>query len=211
VLNGSLGQEPGNVNPATYAGEGGSLEGAQGATGSFFTQRYGVADRHIVQIGVNIIDQWKTGNYPTAIFFLSDGNFADPNEKDLYNTVFGIKDLPYLTQIDTVVSQIDSSQTRGWGNEFCDEESRGLKLIKPQPLPAARQIGLDPKAGVKIGKMHPIQRDDPLWRDGFPCGKPHWAHEKRLCFIGHLCALPGASFCGSIEVLHARHDPAPNR
>jgi hypothetical protein len=114
VLNGSLGQEPGNVNPATYAGEGGSLEGAQGATGSFFTQRYGVADRHIVQIGVNIIDQWKTGNYPTAIFFLSDGNFADPNEKDLYNTVFGIKDLPYLTQIDTVVSQIDSSQTRGW-------------------------------------------------------------------------------------------------
>jgi hypothetical protein len=114
ILNGSLGQEPGNLNPATYAGEGGALNGAQGATGALFTERYGVIDRHVVQIGVNIIDQWKPGNYPTAIYFLSDGNFADPHEKDLYNTLFGIKDLPYLTQIDTVISQIDSSQTRGW-------------------------------------------------------------------------------------------------
>jgi hypothetical protein len=114
ILSGSLGQDPGDVNPTTYAGEGGPLGGGQGATGALFTERYSVVDRHVVQVGVNILDQWKPSNYPSAIYFQSYSGLADPNEKDLYNTLFGVKDLPYLTQIDTVISQIDSAQTRGW-------------------------------------------------------------------------------------------------
>ena len=61
----------------------------------------------ILRIGANIIDQWDTDNYPTTISYLQD------NSGDTYN-VYGIADLPYITQMLTKLycpSGTQNSQT----------------------------------------------------------------------------------------------------
>lgn len=115
ILKGSLGQHPGNMNGnrAGTAISGSDVRGFEGAGGQFFPQRYSIGDRHVMQIGLNMISQYGETNYPPAIYFPTTA-MPDSFENELFNTLFGIKNLPYLSQIDTVVTQLEQDVVKGW-------------------------------------------------------------------------------------------------
>ncbi|SDU11660.1 hypothetical protein SAMN05444156_2052 [Verrucomicrobium sp. GAS474] len=107
LLSGSIGQHPGARGGMSTAG----------AMGDYFDIRYGLTgglcDSQIIQIGVNIIDQYRNDNYPTSIYF---PKYAGPDalENTLFNTFTGVKNLPYLSQIDSVIWQNTAAKVFGW-------------------------------------------------------------------------------------------------
>jgi len=108
ILKGSLGNQPGPVKGiAPQTGE-------QGPVGLAFDSFSANRDRQILQIGVNTIDQTTPNNYPTAIY---QGNvdrpeYAGNGELELFNTVFGDKNLPMLSRM-TVVSYVTTGTFEG--------------------------------------------------------------------------------------------------
>jgi hypothetical protein len=110
ILAGSLGKSPGpsgvTLTPSPSYIEGpNKIEGVMGAS---FDSYSAVSDLQVMQIGVNIIDQARADNYPSAIFF---NYFSAPDtQSQLYETVFGTKNLPYLHRLG-VVTAITSGPT----------------------------------------------------------------------------------------------------
>ncbi len=96
ILNGSLGGQPGLV--------GGVDTDTTGPAGVAFNQYSPEKDRHILQIGANLIDQADADNYPTAVYQpIVDGQYAVPyGEKALFDTVFGMENLPVLQRLSAV-------------------------------------------------------------------------------------------------------------
>ncbi len=92
ILSGSLGLNPGPpVKPGVY----GDVNGISL-----------MSDAQIWKIGANIIDQYRTGNYPINIYancFTSANTTSTPSLPctgfDAYNHFYGIKNLPYLTRV----------------------------------------------------------------------------------------------------------------
>jgi hypothetical protein len=102
ILSGSLGAQPGVVaeniassNPAHW----------QGPIGRDFETYSADEDRHILQIGANIIDQADADNYPTAIHMDLIKRFAG-SERRFFNTVFGVENLPMLQRMGVINSML---------------------------------------------------------------------------------------------------------
>jgi Tfp pilus assembly protein PilX len=109
ILNGSLGQNPGK-DYTNYNGFGNwYFEGPiKGAGGMDFDKIFSLPDEQIIQIGVNIIDQYHSDSYPTAIFFQGN-NIDNPSkvpENGPLNVFYGIKNLPYLNRIHDIFLDI---------------------------------------------------------------------------------------------------------
>ena len=85
ILSGSTGRDPGNCyTPAT---------GANAAPRNEVELESSTMDLHIFRIGVNIIDQYGSSNFPTTIDtqLFTAGSFL--------NDVYGIKFLPYFSRV----------------------------------------------------------------------------------------------------------------
>lgn len=96
ILDGSLGLGAGN--------------GTAGAVDSYYN---GKKDGQVIQIGVNIIDQSHADSYPTAIYFPA---VATPPGSSMpatiFNTYFGIKNLPYLSRLYSIT--LNTGKMGGW-------------------------------------------------------------------------------------------------
>jgi hypothetical protein len=104
ILSGSLGKSPGKL--LDYVG----YNYGEGPGGSYFDVTSASPDMQILQIGANIIDQWDSDSYPTAIYFpgavpgLPIFSTAPPGttspdaqpETAMANMVYGVENLPYL-------------------------------------------------------------------------------------------------------------------
>ncbi|MBN8707861.1 MAG: hypothetical protein BGO12_22080 [Verrucomicrobia bacterium 61-8] len=109
ILSGSLGRDPGAV--------GGGAEG--GPAGINFDEYSSISDAQILRIGANIIDQYDSDGYPTAIYL--DKHAASNAVERLYDTAFGTEDLPYLYRLMHILFtyKVTNAQTRagqagGW-------------------------------------------------------------------------------------------------
>lgn len=94
ILSGSLGGSPGLPVASGALVENG-VPGTLGNVAEYSVER----DRHILQIGANIIDQADVDNYPTAIYQEKISGYP---EDDLYNCVFGVENLPVLTRVGVI-------------------------------------------------------------------------------------------------------------
>ena len=107
ILSGSLGRDPGpdvtnfnNYSNAENYGEWYNGGPYRGVGGTGFDKMSALTDMQIMQIGVNIIDQYRSDSYPTAIYI--QGPYVDCPSVPEYgplNVVYGIKNLPYLNKI----------------------------------------------------------------------------------------------------------------
>lgn len=122
ILEGSLGKHPG-------AGSGpDSGSGLEPVAGVKFDRVFGQADGQVLQIGANIIDQADSDGYPTAI---SSGiplktfteasdppDLYDPALLELYGTVLGIENIPYILRVWNPVLSLrpdeEAARVRGW-------------------------------------------------------------------------------------------------
>jgi Tfp pilus assembly protein PilX len=106
-----------------------------------------IPDIQIMQIGVNIIDQYSSDNYPTAIYFPYNGvGTADPVSGKLANAILGPVDMVYgdknLPDLTKVVSQIcspdpggssDSNGSGPAGSPSQDDNSHSLEgFLQPE-------------------------------------------------------------------------------
>jgi Tfp pilus assembly protein PilX len=108
ILYGSVGRDPGAGVDYVFPGVVGG--GGIGVISSFYipgTGNYRAApDLHILQIGVNIIDQARNDSYPTAIHLQYWGTSASPLDaidELAINTVYGEKNLPCLHAVVSVL------------------------------------------------------------------------------------------------------------
>jgi Tfp pilus assembly protein PilX len=89
----ALGREPNFFEILQAVITTGSLGKTSGAdTYTSDTARDGLQNLQVIQIGANIIDQWDVNDIPTCIQFPSGSS-------GLYLSVYGIENLPYLSQI----------------------------------------------------------------------------------------------------------------
>ena len=99
ILSGSLGRDPGAVGQVIQP----SSTRVWGPGGIDFDTTSAKTDMQILQIGANIIDQWDTDSYPTAIYFPGSGftNTQAQNTPELQpiNMVYGLENLPYINRI----------------------------------------------------------------------------------------------------------------
>jgi hypothetical protein len=100
ILNGSLGRDPGAV--CNYDDEAdASKKSIEGPAGMYFDSYSADQERHILQIGANIIDQCDSDQYPTAIYLkiFSERSGDSQTIDQIYNTVYGIENLPYIHRL----------------------------------------------------------------------------------------------------------------
>jgi Tfp pilus assembly protein PilX len=97
ILQGSLGGEPGAVANDITSTIGSDTAGP---IGRHYDTYSASKNRHILQIGANIIDQADANNYPTAIYLaeFSQAGFS-ATENDFNNCVFGLENLPMLQRV----------------------------------------------------------------------------------------------------------------
>lgn len=97
ILSGSLGRDPG-VGSASI--------NVEGPLGNGFEAYSSSTDMQILQIGANIIDQYDTDSYPTAIYFdqISDTS----STPKIMKTVYGVENLPYLHQLNQIFYLTDN-------------------------------------------------------------------------------------------------------
>ena len=93
ILQGSLGVEtlPGQTTPGVR-GDAPPIAPGNFPSSPAFIDPDSKITYQILRIGANIIDQWGSDNYPTTITFSPPG-FTSPD------SVYGIKDLPYLNEL----------------------------------------------------------------------------------------------------------------
>jgi hypothetical protein len=147
ILSGSLGQSPGPV------AQGATAEGVVAVGMDDYSRE---KNRHILQIGANIIDQFDTDSIPTAIHLAIFGS-APPasslsNEADLaFNTVYGDENLPGLTKLDSLYVEDwwDATNKVGYYKLWTNPE-----LWNIHQVPAT---GLDMTSPGKTGYPHPTQ------------------------------------------------------
>lgn len=112
ILRGSLGQHPGseNVTPGVGkpipagGGPGGWKFGPEAGDMGYSQDK----DRHVLQIGANMIDQADPDSYPTAILF-----DVFPGKK-VYNLLSGNENLPYLQRLFFVAGEMPAGKITGW-------------------------------------------------------------------------------------------------
>jgi Tfp pilus assembly protein PilV len=102
ILEGSVGGEPGVV--ATDVASNNAAD-TTGPAGRDFDAYSADQDRHILQLGANIIDQADADNYPTAIHMNLINKF-NGSEREFYNTVFGLENLPMLQRMGMINSMM---------------------------------------------------------------------------------------------------------
>lgn len=102
ILAGSLGGEPGAV-AADVASN--NAADTTGPVGRDFDAYSADQDRHILQLGANIIDQADADNYPTAVHMDLINKFTG-SERVFYNTVFGLENLPLLQRMGMINSMM---------------------------------------------------------------------------------------------------------
>jgi hypothetical protein len=116
ILSGSLGRDPGvgnadssnsPSNPSFYF-----ANNCNGVVGLFFNSYSAISDTQVIQIGANIIDQYHTDSYPTAIYFPTESMRAGFPEDILANTCYGVKNLPYVTRLGEIGTGINA--ITGW-------------------------------------------------------------------------------------------------
>ena len=101
ILSGSLGQTPGPLIGGESAASPGTFSAyVDGVAGSGFATYSADKDRHILQIGANIIDQSDSDSYPTAIYMplFDPGQFL-PEDDLCVNTVYGDENLPSISRV----------------------------------------------------------------------------------------------------------------
>jgi hypothetical protein len=144
ILAGSLGQTPGpliNGETATIPGNWNSGGPVEGIPGSGFVTYSGSRDRHLLQIGANLIDQSDADSYPTTIYmklFTSSGSQPLSQEIDLSaNMVYGDENLPMLSRMCPIVVDIPSTSFKLWYQpEIWNPHQAvgiGTKLSAPSP------------------------------------------------------------------------------
>jgi len=103
ILCGSIGQQPGSSGASVTATTG-------GPAGETFKYYSALTDRHIEQIGVNIIDQARADNFPSAVYQNPNDPSGWPStETDFYNTVFGQKNLPAFSRMEVIAEHLPSN------------------------------------------------------------------------------------------------------
>ncbi len=105
---GSLGEQPGTAANLT-----GTVPTTTGPMGSLFDTFSADEDFHVLQIGANIIDQADSDNYPTAIYMNLQQFPGQPGMAALYNTVFGVENLPMLDAMGLITVQMDCMADNG--------------------------------------------------------------------------------------------------
>jgi hypothetical protein len=116
ILHGSLGTQPGivaNDISVTKNALNQPLNDSpdwKGPIGRDFEMYSSDEDRHILQIGANIIDQADKDNYPTAIHMDLINKYTD-SERLFFNTVFGLENLPMLQRVGVINSRPDAHGT----------------------------------------------------------------------------------------------------
>jgi hypothetical protein len=127
ILDGSLGGHPGEVSedinhptdPTKWAGP----------VGRDYEVISADPDRHVLQIGVNMIDQADQDNYPTAIYKETEEIAGVYPEEDLYFSVFGLENLPLLTRMGMITAYLPDHNTTNNPNP----ESPGTTGVWLQP------------------------------------------------------------------------------
>lgn len=111
ILAGSVGKQPGAIG---YAGELRNAGSDQGPSGKDFETYFGAtSDQHILQIGLNIIDQFDADSYPTAFYCAIFNDDGTPEHQPV-NMLYGVENLPYLFAIEDFVAQTGTSVYQGW-------------------------------------------------------------------------------------------------
>lgn len=120
ILNGSVGRDPGtcawdfskNVPNSDFPGVAGfnfGVDPAHPANGGGYSS---YRDLHILQIGANIIDQYDSDGYPTAIYIKKHDPASYPYSfYRCFDTVYGVEDLPYLLRMNEVTFEFIESGT----------------------------------------------------------------------------------------------------
>lgn len=126
ILDGSIGGNPGviaeniNADPSDPL----RLQKWEGPVGRHYETFSADKDRHLLQIGANIIDQADSNNYPTAIYFgvyPPQAGFS-VSETEFNNCVFGLENLPMLQRIGLINHMV--------GN---DTYAAGMSSVWAQP------------------------------------------------------------------------------
>jgi len=102
ILSGSLGGEPGAAATDVASDDAASTTGPIGRD---FEAYSADQDRHILQIGANIIDQADSDNYPTAIHMDLINKYVG-SERAFYNTAYGSENLPMLQRMGMINSML---------------------------------------------------------------------------------------------------------
>ncbi len=103
ILNGSLGRDPGAVsdwNADPFLPTPTAQCYREGPVGKGFEAFSSETNRHILQIGANIIDQADADDFPTAIHLqMWPETTGQPITEIADNTVYGVENLPYLHRL----------------------------------------------------------------------------------------------------------------
>lgn len=104
ILSGSLGLSPGAPASTSGGAAGTATDDTAVGTAPNLTTMSSNADAQILQIGANIIDQYRAGNYPIDIYAAIFTTTTAGLSYDTYNHFHGIKDLPYLQRMACIYS-----------------------------------------------------------------------------------------------------------
>lgn len=116
ILHGSLGTQPGIVAEDISVTKNALNQPIsdspdwKGPIGRDFEAYSSDEDRHVLQIGANIIDQADKDNYPTAIHMDLINKYSG-SERLFFNTVFGLENLPMLQRMGVINSRPDTHGT----------------------------------------------------------------------------------------------------
>lgn len=141
ILEGSLGQHPGEIaedptfDATTPANKRAYWEGPMGRHYETYSAD---RDRHVLQIGANIIDQADNNNFPTAVFLeLYNQGAYSSSQNSFNNTVFGLENLPML-QAFALWVHVNGDEPAGFQPRV-DVDGDGVIEAPPadEPQPAA--------------------------------------------------------------------------
>lgn len=101
ILKGSLGRDPGAASNYSDLPDSDPAKTIEGPAGMSFDKYSADADRHVLQIGANIIDQADADSFPTAVYFpaFSERTVPDNVIDQIFNTLYGVENLPYLHRL----------------------------------------------------------------------------------------------------------------
>jgi hypothetical protein len=154
ILSGSLGQASGPICQGNLV-SGGTFEGTHGLYNEIY---YSEKNRHILQIGVNIIDQFDSDSIPTAIHMgtaVKDSFWNSSNDVDLaFNTVYGDENLPGITRLyqNMIEDWYNTTTKQGAVKSWIVPEIWNIHQVPPTGI----DLGLAADAGSP-GSPHPTQ------------------------------------------------------
>ena len=137
ILAGSIGQMPGPlINGESSGGVWNTGGPVEGVIGSGFVTYSGIRDRHILQIGANLIDQADTDSYPTDIYMTFITGVSQ--ELDLsINNVYGDENLPLISRMIPLVVAVPSESYKLWFQPeiWNPHQAVGIGTAQPATVP----------------------------------------------------------------------------